>query len=365
MDGDGVVLRIERDHLQQTSGSVRPDGEHPVVSSNSGQGDARRRSDVVVWHPVPTSGVRDATDDKISCRAVTVGDDARDSASQGCWSATGSEERLPGGRNSGSVRVGSTVRRATGDETPAVHALLSHLEAVGFDGAPRVLGIDERGREVLTYLEGETVGDQHPWPSWAHGDAALVSAGRWLRGFHDASRSFVPPPGSRWFTGRDDLHPGELVGHHDAAPYNAVWRRAPSTEDLDAGELVGFVDWDLAHPMPATHDLAFVALTWVPLTARDVAAADGFPASADRGRRLALLLDAYGWEASADEVLDAVRRRAVEHAEGLRAAAADGYGPAAALVAEGVADAFDRAAGELVSSREDLLSAFHAADPRW
>lgn len=275
------------------------------------------------------------------------------------------EERLPGGRNSGSVRAGSTVRRATGDETPAVHALLRHLEAVGFDGAPRVLGIDERGREVLTYLEGVTVGDQHPWPAWAHGDAALVGAGRWLRSFHDASRSFASPPGSRWFTGRDGLHPGELVGHHDAAPYNAVWRRAPSTEDPDAGELVGFVDWDLAHPMPAVHDLAFVALTWVPLTARDVAVADGFPEGGDRGRRLALLLDAYRWEGGAAEVLDAVRRRAVEHAEGLRAAAADGYGPAAALVAEGVADDFDRAVEELDGSRETLLRAVRAADPRW
>lgn len=175
----------------------------------------------------------------------------------------------------------------------------------------------------------------------------------------------MPPADARWFGGGDVLLPDQVVGHHDAAPYNAVWRQAPSPEDPDGGELVGFVDWDLAHPMPAVHDLAFVALTWVPLTARDVAGADGFPRSADRGRRLALLLDAYGWEGSAAEVLDAVRRRAVEHADGLRAAAADGYGPAAALVQEGVADAFDRAVRELGSSYEDLLSAVRSSDPRW
>ena len=62
------------------------------------------------------------------------------------------------------MRVGDTVRRATGPWTPAVHALLRHLESVGFDAAPRVLGVDERGREVLTYLEGETIGDDDPWP---------------------------------------------------------------------------------------------------------------------------------------------------------------------------------------------------------
>jgi hypothetical protein len=46
-------------------------------------------------------------------------------------------------------RVGDTIRRGTGPWTPAVHALLRHLEAVGFDAAPRVLGFDEQGREVL------------------------------------------------------------------------------------------------------------------------------------------------------------------------------------------------------------------------
>lgn len=44
------------------------------------------------------------------------------------------------------VRVGDTVRRQVGPHTQAVHALLRHFERVGFDGAPRVPGFDERGR---------------------------------------------------------------------------------------------------------------------------------------------------------------------------------------------------------------------------
>lgn len=105
---------------------------------------------------------------------------------------------------------------------------------------------------------------------------------------------------------------------------------------------------------PPVRDLAFVALTWVPLTARDVAAADGFPDD-DRARRLRLLLAAYGWSGTTEEVLAAVRQRALEHAVGLRAAARDGYAPAAALVAEGVADAFERAVRELDASSDHLL----------
>ena len=254
------------------------------------------------------------------------------------------EQRLPGGRNHGAVRVGDTVRRTAGDQTPAVLALLRHLEAAGFAGAPRALGLDEQGREVLTYVGGETVGDTRPWPAWAHGEAALVAAGRWLRDFHAACRSFVPPPDPHWFGGRDELGPGELIGHGDAAPYNAVW----------TGTGVVVIDWDLAHPMPPLEDLAFVALMWVPLTARDVAAADGFPPDLDRPRRLRLLLDAYGWTGPEAEVLAAVRRRASDHAEGLRAAAAAGYEPAVELVAEGVDGAFDRAVAELDAERARL-----------
>lgn len=184
------------------------------------------------------------------------------------------EQRLPGGRNDGAVRVGQTVRRRTGEHTLGVHALLAHLHATGFSRAPRVLGIDEQGREVLSFLPGETVGEARPWPGWAHSDAALVAAGHWLRDFHAASASFVPPPGARWFGDHDDLRAGEVIGHHDAAPYNAVWQPTV-TAGLDdqngtsSGGLVGFIDWDLAGPSTPLRDLAFVALTWVPLTRRE------------------------------------------------------------------------------------------------
>ena len=66
------------------------------------------------------------------------------------------EQLLPGGNAGGAVRVGATVRRPTGPWTPSVHALLNYLEARQFPGAPRALGVDEHGREVLSFLPGET-----------------------------------------------------------------------------------------------------------------------------------------------------------------------------------------------------------------
>ena len=86
------------------------------------------------------------------------------------------EIQLSGGNLGGAVRVGDTVRRRAGAWTPAVAELLRHLEAKGFSGAPRFLGIDTKGREMLSFLEGETVGDARPWPSWVYDETTLTSS---------------------------------------------------------------------------------------------------------------------------------------------------------------------------------------------
>ncbi|HUJ55612.1 MAG TPA: hypothetical protein VLW49_06455 [Gaiellaceae bacterium] len=42
---------------------------------------------------------------------------------------------------------------------------LLRLERAGFDTGPRWLGVDEQGRDVLTWIEGETFADRsrlHP-----------------------------------------------------------------------------------------------------------------------------------------------------------------------------------------------------------
>jgi hypothetical protein len=85
------------------------------------------------------------------------------------------EQALRGGRQTvGIVRVGDTVRRPRHARSDFVHAVLRHLDAAGFDGAPRLLGIDEHGREVLTYINGETIDSSPARLS----DARLVSAAR-------------------------------------------------------------------------------------------------------------------------------------------------------------------------------------------
>jgi hypothetical protein len=76
----------------------------------------------------------------------------------------------------GAVRIGDTVRRAAGPWPPGAARA---PRGQGFAGAPRPLGYDEQGREVLTYLE--TVGGAKPWPAWAHAPETLERVARWMR----------------------------------------------------------------------------------------------------------------------------------------------------------------------------------------
>jgi len=185
-----------------------------------------------------------------------------------------------GGNISNAVRVDDTVRRTTGPWTPTVHALLRHLETVGFDGAPRVLGIDERDREILAYIEGDApTGWPDPYPAWVWSHHALESAARLLRRYHDAVASFVPPAGALWRQPPGPT-PHELICHNDVGPFNSVFR----------GErAVAMIDWDGASPGSRAWDLAIAVYRWAPVTATPRGKVPG-----TQGERIRLFCAAYG-----------------------------------------------------------------------
>ena len=116
-------------------------------------------------------------------------------------------------------RRGDTVLKETGPWASTVHALLRHLEAVGFEGSPRVVGtgFDESGREVVTFLEGESA-HPHAWT-----EEALPLLGRLLRDLHVATASFSIPRNATWrsWHGRR-LGSATAIGHCDTGPWNVV-----------------------------------------------------------------------------------------------------------------------------------------------
>jgi thiamine kinase-like enzyme len=174
-----------------------------------------------------------------------------------------------------------------------VHALLQHLERVGFDGAPRYLGQDDDGREVLSYVEGRAAPKQ-PHEHWALTDEALASVAQLLRRFHDAVRGF-DAAGYDWPTDVPARFRDGLVSHNDVNLDNVVFRD---------GVAVALIDFDLASPGSMVWDVALAARLWVPLRS------DADVLDARRGRRehrLRLFVDAYG-------LPDRDRRRLVEAA---------------------------------------------------
>lgn len=197
--------------------------------------------------------------------------------------AMSSEEPLPGGNVTQPSRVGQYVHRATGEWTPAVHALLHHLEAVGFTGAPRVVGFDDTGREMLTYLDGEA--GSRVFPAALRAERGLTALGSSLRAFHDAARSFEPAPDAVYRVGPKPLGPGEIVCHGDPGFWNMVWR---------GEEIVGLIDWDFAEPAAPIVDVALAAMPVVPFGDEEAAARFELVPPVDRRGRLAAVCEGYG-----------------------------------------------------------------------
>jgi 8-oxo-dGTP diphosphatase len=248
-------------------------------------------------------------------------------------------EPLVGGNVGGAVRIGSTVRRPTGPWTPAVHALLGHLSRRGLDGVPAALGIDARGREVVTYLPGEVAGYE-PVP-----DEQVEDMMRWMRRYHDVVADFVPPADAVWRNMNRPLRPGDIVCHHDVAPYNVV--RA-------AGRFVGVIDWDMAGPGHPVEDLAFAAWNGVPLH-HDLPTEESV-------RRLLLLVDAYGWPDPA-AVLTAVVPRITSMVEQIRSARRRGDPGMAGLAEAGEAERATRTLASLRRRIPAIEAALSAARP--
>jgi Ser/Thr protein kinase RdoA (MazF antagonist) len=206
---------------------------------------------------------------------------------------------LEGGNMTAVVRVGDTVRRGAGPWTPTIHAFMRHLRAAGFALVPEPLGLDDRGREVISVLPGEPA--TYPLPAFAWSDETLTTVAQTLRAFHDAGLGFTfDEPQWQW----PAHEPAEVICHNDFGPYNLMF------ED---GRLTGVIDLDLASPGPRVLDMAYAAYRFVPLT--DPGNPDApFPGAAEQTRRLAAFCDAYGEPAI--EPSD-VLRAAVEKLRGL------------------------------------------------
>jgi hypothetical protein len=173
-----------------------------------------------------------------------------------------------------------------------VHSFLQHLERAGFDGAPRVLGFDDGGREVLTYIDGDVLADPQwqpgepgPWPPFAQSDDALVAAANLLRRFHGAAFSFQPVAPVWKQYAWPALLPGEIVCHGDIGRHNTVYRD---------GVPIAFIDWETIRPNHPLIEFGEAAWKYVPLGDDAYFAMSDFGETPDVARRLAMFAGEYG-----------------------------------------------------------------------
>ena len=138
------------------------------------------------------------------------------------------------------------MRRIAGPWTAAVHKLLKAYEQARVRHVPAVHGVDDEGREILTFIPGEVLAWQKP----------------------------------------------EVLCHNDFAPYNLI---------VSQGELAGMIDFDMASPGTRVWDLSYLGYRLAPY-------AEDAP-NYDPGRwgepdeRLLTLVEAYGGGIRLSEVL--------------------------------------------------------------
>jgi hypothetical protein len=211
------------------------------------------------------------------------------------------EEPLHGGNMNTVVRIGDVVVRSGGPWTPTIHRLLDHVRNRGVTWVPEPLGIDELGRERLSFRPGLV--PSYPLPRWVWAEAILVDAARRLRQLHDATLDFQMEAAIWRIPSHETI---EVICHNDFAPYNFV---------CNEGHIDGVIDFDVASPGPRIWDVAYLAYRLCPLASaanRD-ATIDGEPFPVvEQERRLRRLIAAYGAGFLPREVIQTAVSRLVE-----------------------------------------------------
>jgi hypothetical protein len=165
-----------------------------------------------------------------------------------------------------------------------VHGLLLHLEQCGFEGAPRYLGIDHKGREILSFIEGWAP----PHNGFQLSEEAVRAGARLVRDVHDLTQGTPFAAGS------------EAAAHRNLSQPNFIFR------DMVP---IAIIDWDSARPGTRVENLGEFLWAFV----HPAVYGEGEPAA----RMLRAAVDQYGFRGKGliAAMLEPVRRFVLDDPE--------------------------------------------------
>lgn len=261
---------------------------------------------------------------------------------------------LTGGQQNQVIKVGDTVHRMIKGH-PLIHSYLLYLEKAGMPGVPRFLGLDEQGREILTFLPGKTMGRDfsHLHPC-LYSDETITDAARFMRRLHDVSAGFVQTAhDNNWKNPFFPEGDHETICHGDAAIWNFVF-----VED----RFTGLFDFDQAYPGTRVWDLTSTLFSVIPLTyfvyipeLRTTVDYESSKHAADRRRRIRLFFDAYGMDCP-ENIIDLVAQRIQRgFCNGMTEGAATGNESCIRMIKEGHLIHYQKVAAHLKAHAQEWM----------
>lgn len=191
------------------------------------------------------------------------------------------KEVLSGGREGKIFREDDKVIRPSNAWTPHIHNFLRFLIEEGVTYIPQPYGINEKGEEILSYVQGEVY--NYPLPEIMLQDKMIISSAKLLRSYHKVSGKYIDNLTNKEEWMLPAIDPIEVMCHGDFAPYNVT---------IIDGAAVGMIDFDTLHPGPKMWDICYAIYRWVPFT--NPTNPDCYNSLEEQIRKTKLFLDTYG-----------------------------------------------------------------------
>jgi thiamine kinase-like enzyme len=166
-------------------------------------------------------------------------------------------KKLSGGNLTSIYKKNETVLREQKPWSSTIHRVLLHLEKVGHTNSPRFIGIDDSGKEVLSFVPGDCKFD-YPFTNDEQEQLLIIkNVAEMMRKYHDASLSFERTERDNWMFSYNGQLEKEVICHNDIAPYNITF-----VNDIP----YGMIDFDTCCPAPRIWDIVYALYRFVPFS---------------------------------------------------------------------------------------------------